>query len=401
MPTRSGWNTPITWFFAPAGLVRGPRMLKRVRTPSSLRTGAACFIAEWCAGANMKPIPSLSIAWPVCCGVSPMWAPSDSSSSALPEEDDTERPMCFATLAPAAAATKAAQVEMLKVCAPSPPVPQVSTRWRSSFTSTCVASSRITCAAAAISPMVSFFTRRPTMKPAICAGVSSPRMIWRMMCSISSWNTSRCSTVRWMASAAVICFMSAPVSFSLDEILQHFVPVLGEQGLGVELHPLHRQAAMAQPHDLAVLCVRRHVEAGGQAGALDHQGVIPRGDEAVGDFVKNPLAVVADAGSLAVHHLARAHHPAAEGLADRLVAEAYAQQRHPAGQPPDQLERDAGLVRRARPRRNDDVRRLQGLDCLDRDLVVPVDRHVRAELAEVLHQVVGERIVVVEHDDHA
>ena len=46
MPTRSGWNTPITWFSAPAGLVSGPRMLKRVRTPSSLRTGAAYFIAE-------------------------------------------------------------------------------------------------------------------------------------------------------------------------------------------------------------------------------------------------------------------------------------------------------------------------------------------------------------------
>jgi hypothetical protein len=29
------------------------------------------------------------------------------------------------------------------------------------------------------------------------------------MCSISSWNTSRCSTVRWMASAMVICFMKS------------------------------------------------------------------------------------------------------------------------------------------------------------------------------------------------
>src|SRR5258708_30625578 len=40
-------------------------------------------------------------------------------------------------------------------------------------TSTGVASSRITCAAAAISPMVSFLTRRPMMKPPICAGVRS------------------------------------------------------------------------------------------------------------------------------------------------------------------------------------------------------------------------------------
>jgi len=46
----------------------------------------------------------------------------------------------------------------------------VSTRWASSFTSTWVASSRITCAAAAISPIDSFFTRSPTMNPAICAG---------------------------------------------------------------------------------------------------------------------------------------------------------------------------------------------------------------------------------------
>jgi hypothetical protein len=79
---------------------------------------------------------------------------------------------------------------------------------RASATLTGVANSRITCAAAAISPMVSFFTRRPTMKPAICAGVSSPRMIWRITCSISSWNTSRCSTVLWIASATVICFMA-------------------------------------------------------------------------------------------------------------------------------------------------------------------------------------------------
>jgi hypothetical protein len=118
--------------------------------------------------------------------------------------------MCFATLAPAAAATKAAHVETLNVWAASPPVPQVSTRCVWSATSTGVASSRITCAAAAISPIVSFFTRRPMMKPAICAGLSSPRMIWRITCSISSWNTSRCSTVRWIASAMVICFMASP-----------------------------------------------------------------------------------------------------------------------------------------------------------------------------------------------
>ncbi len=54
--------------------------------------------------------------------------PSCSSTSALPESDETARLPCFATPAPAAAATSAAAVEMLNVLPPSPPVPAVSTR---------------------------------------------------------------------------------------------------------------------------------------------------------------------------------------------------------------------------------------------------------------------------------
>ena len=53
--------TPNTPARAPAGFVSGPRTLKIVRVPSSRRTGAACFIAGWCSGANMKPKPSVSI----------------------------------------------------------------------------------------------------------------------------------------------------------------------------------------------------------------------------------------------------------------------------------------------------------------------------------------------------
>ena len=90
------------------------------------------------------------------------------------------------TRAPAAAATNMAQVEMLKVCEPSPPVPTMSTKCRRSATSTLVENSRITCAAAVISPMVSFFTRKPVKMAAIISGVMSPPMIMRMRCSISS-----------------------------------------------------------------------------------------------------------------------------------------------------------------------------------------------------------------------
>ena len=57
-----------------------------------------------------------------------MLAPSASSTSALPDFDDTERLPCLATRAPAAAATNIDAVEMLNVCDASPPVPTMSTQ---------------------------------------------------------------------------------------------------------------------------------------------------------------------------------------------------------------------------------------------------------------------------------
>ncbi|MNU10050.1 hypothetical protein D3C72_2569810 [compost metagenome] len=49
-----------------------------------------------------------------------------------------------------------------------------------------VDTSRITCAAAVISPMVSFLTRRPVVMAATMRGEISPFMIMRIRCSISS-----------------------------------------------------------------------------------------------------------------------------------------------------------------------------------------------------------------------
>jgi ribosomal protein S27AE len=89
-------------------------MLKMVRTPSSLRTGATFFMAGWWLGANMKPMP-VSDALAICSGVRLMLTPSASSTSALPDLLLTLRPPCLLTLAPAAAATNMEQVEMLKV----------------------------------------------------------------------------------------------------------------------------------------------------------------------------------------------------------------------------------------------------------------------------------------------
>ena len=93
-----------------------------------------------------------------------------------------------------------AQVEMLKVPAPSPPVPTMSTR--------CV---RVTTLDAEPGELAHhlrrggdlangfFLTRRPVTMAAVMTGASSPLMIMRIRCSISSWKISRCSMVRCSA----------------------------------------------------------------------------------------------------------------------------------------------------------------------------------------------------------
>jgi hypothetical protein len=57
-----------------------------------------------------------------------MGMPQASSRSALPHWLEMERLPCLATCMPAPATTNAPSVEMLNVLAPSPPVPQVSSR---------------------------------------------------------------------------------------------------------------------------------------------------------------------------------------------------------------------------------------------------------------------------------
>src|SRR5574343_868689 len=396
MPTRSSWNTPIRMLGAPARLVSGPRMLKMVRTPSSLRTGATFFMAGWWLGANMKPMPVCATEAAMRSGERLRLAPSASITSALPDLLLTLRPPCLAVLALAAAATNIEQVEMLKVCEPSPPVPTMSTRCVVSATCTLVENSRMTCAAAVISPMVSFFTRKPVMMAAVMTGESSPFMIMRIRCSISSWKISRCSIARCRASWAV---MGLAVSDSTNqEIFQHGVAVLGQDGFGVELHPLDVELSVAHAHDLAVVGPGGDLQAGRAALALDGQRVVTVDGELFGQAGEHAFLRGGDDAGLAVHLHLRPHDLAAKGRADTLVSEANAQDRQFAGKVLDGGDRDAGFGRRAGAGRDHQTVRLTRRAPFERDLVITENFDCGAEFAKVLHDVEGERVVVVHHE---
>jgi hypothetical protein len=90
----------------------------------------------------------------------------------------------------------------------------------------------------------------------------------------------------------------------------------------------------------------------------------------------------------------------AKGRADRLMSQAHAKNGDLPGEVPDQIDADAGILRSARTRGEYDSLRLHGLDIGDLELVVAANLNLGAEFPEILNQVVGKRIVVVENEDH-
>src|SRR5438309_1410376 len=88
---------------------------------------------------------------------------------------------------------------------------------------------------------------------------------------------------------------------------------------------------------------------------------------------------------------------APEYLADALVAQAHAEDGNLAAQRANRIVGHAGVIRRARSRRDDDAIELREL--VDRDLIVAENGRLGTELGHVLDEVVREGVVVVDHRD--
>src|SRR5579859_6410981 len=82
------------------------------------------------------------------------------------------------------------------------------------------------------------------------------------------------------------------------------------------------------------------------------------------------------------------------------MSQAYPQYRPLACHLLDKLDADAGLLWRARAGGDHDPFRLHPLDFRDGHLVVSTQLDLLPHFPEILHQVVGERVVVVEDEDH-
>ena len=187
---------------------------------------------------------------------------------------------------------------------------------------------------------------------------------------------------------------------ALHEAPEHLLAVLGQDRLGVELNALGRKLAVANGH---------HDTAAGGAD-LEHVGQLVDGDQRVVaadlEVLRQPAEdrapVVLDPRGLAVDRLV-ADHLAAPRLDQRLVPEADAERRDAGqGEAFDRLETDARLVRRAWARRDDHAVIAADQQILDARVVVAHHLDLvrgRLELTQVLDEVVGEAVVVVDDED--
>src|SRR5262245_54953194 len=156
---------------------------------------------------------------------------------------------------------------------------------------------------------------------------------------------------------------------------------------------------MLQPHD-EIAGFGGYHEILRQALALHDQGVIARNLKSPRQGAEYALAGMADRRELAVHRLRRADNVATVGLADGLMAEADAQDRHFGPRLCDQLEANAGLVGGAGAGRQDDPLRGQLQDLDDRNFIVAEHLAACAELAQVVHEIIGKAVIVIDQDQH-
>ncbi len=199
-----------------------------------------------------------------------------------------------------------------------------------------------------------------------------------------------------MASVSTGLDISRPPRGSCASIA---LPELGEHGLGVELHALGRELAVADAHQ-HLARARGHLEAIRQLG-VDHQRVVAAGHERILEALEDRLAVV-----LHLRPSCRAPAGRAPPCRRTPAPSAWWPRQTPSTGVPSPGEsrgwppRTRPPRRRARPGRHDHPPpRARSTQLVDRGGVIAHHLKLSPKLAQVLDEVVGEGVVVVDQQD--
>lgn len=169
----------------------------------------------------------------------------------------------------------------------------------------------------------------------------------------------------------------------------------------MKLNAVDGQFPVTQSHDLALSRLRRDLETVRQGVAFHDQGVIAGRLEGGLDPFEKVFPVVNHRRGLPVHEPVGPDDIAAEHFADALVPEADAEERNRGSEGPDDISADSGLGRGAGSGRDTNPLGRLLANLIERDAVVPMHFHRGPQLSEILDEVVGERIVVVDDEEHA
>ena len=182
-------------------------------------------------------------------------------------------------------------------------------------------------------------------------------------------------------------------------LLQQSRALGGEDRFRVELEAAHPIRIVTHRHHHAIeIGVNRQP---GRNIAAD-QRVVARHRQRVSQTGKHRLAVVLNAGGFTVKDLARLADIAAVGFDNSLVAEADADDRQLAPHAGQQFRHAAGFAWRTRARGEHQHRIVHGAQTLNQRLRrngVTVNHHVMAVGAQLVCQVIGERIDIIEQQN--
>src|SRR5437879_5499046 len=128
--------------------------------------------------------------------------------------------------------------------------------------------------------------------------------------------------------------------------------------------------------------------------------MVSSGQKTLWQPLKKALAIMEDLTGFAVHQRWSADDFPSKDFADGLVAEADPQYRDRCVKAPNDVFSDPGIRWCAGPGGNDNTLGFQALNFFERDLVVAEDAQLFAQFPKVLHEVVGERIVVIDNQNH-
>src|SRR5207248_4835750 len=128
--------------------------------------------------------------------------------------------------------------------------------------------------------------------------------------------------------------------------------------------------------------------------------MITGGFERLCNVFKNACTMVRNRRCFPVHQLRGTHNFAAENFANALVTEANAEQRNVRSEFTNDLATDSSVARPAWSGRDANAFRNKFPNVSSADLIVASHQNLGAKLTENLREIVGERIVIINQEQH-